>query len=473
MKAVEVLLKARVRGIYSTALTRLLLDNGFEVVQPSLAIEKRFGIPENSEAPDLKVKDRYDLQGTRVLGTSDAVDKFRSVLHSTLEDVLTRKWLVSVDGIYKGNMTESDEYTFYVDIGGNVVGKLPKSEIAAASEKQVIVQVERKRIGVRQPVLTTRLKVVGDHAILAQDGNVGVSLKIRDLHRRAELYALGKALAPNDWGIIWRESSVGQSRETLENEIKTLAEKVKILNEKALHEEAPTLLIEGSCFMDVEFPWFSKGRMDKLRASATPTLDGHHFYKSCGGEVSATLEMAENLLEKGQNKNEVEEYFKEHILYELPRAGSTVDVEHVKLSGLVFHLGHATIEDLDEKRIKYNRIMRSNGFYDGLGVKKEAGDKAVSETKTGEWCITTNYFSHGGEWKGTYVNLNTPVEVYPKTMRYVDLEVDVCIHPDGTVKVLDMEKLEKALERNFVSKKLFETVKEKANELAKANAISL
>jgi hypothetical protein len=471
MKAMGTLTRAKVRGIYSTALTKLLLDNGFEMVQPSLTIKKRFGLPENSAPSDLKIEDRYDLQGIRVLGTSDGVDKFQSALHSTLDDVLTRKWMVSVDGIYKGNVSESDEHVFYVDIGSGVTGRLQKQEIADANEEQVIVQVERKRIGVKQPVLTTELKIAGNFAILAQNSDVGVSLKIHELNKRAELHALGKALAPDGWGIIWRQSSANQSRETLENEIKALAEKAEKLNEKAFQAQAPTLLIEGSSFMDVEFPWFSKRTLDMLRASVAPTLDGHHFYKSCGGEVSAALEMAEKLLEDGQNRSDVEETFKQQILCEFPEAGSIVDVEHVKLSGVVFHLGQATIEGFDDEQIRYERTMRSNGLYDGLGVEKEAGDRAVSETRTGEWCITTRYFSKDGEPKGTYINLNTPVEVYPKAIRYVDLEVDVCIQPDGAVKVLDVEKLEKAFEKGFISKKLFEIVKEKAKEISAVNAI--
>jgi Ribonuclease G/E len=457
-------LRANVRGIYTTALTKLLLDNGFEIVQPSPAIKKRFGLQENPTPPDLKIKDRYDLQGIRVLGTSEAVNKFQSILHSAFVDVLTRKWLVSVDGIYKGNVVDSDAHYVYVDIG-NVVGKVPKSEIKCAEEKQVIVQVERRKIGAKQPILTTNLKIVGKYAILAQNSKVGVSFKIRDLNKRAELYALGKTLSPEGWGIIWRETSANQPREELENEIKTLIEKIEILKEKMGTAEAPTLLIEGSYFMDVEFPYFSKKSMDKLRASETPTLDGHHFYKSCGGRVSAALEMAEKLLETGEARNRIAESFKQQLLGEFPEEGSSVDVEHVKLSGMVFHLGQATIETLDNQKIGYKRIIRSNGFYNGLGIEKEAGDTAVSETKIGEWYIITRYFSIDGKLKGIYINLNTPVEVYPNALRYVDLEVDVCVQPDGMVKVLDMAKLEKALEKGFLSKKLFETVKEKVNEI--------
>jgi hypothetical protein len=462
-------LKANIRGIYTTALTKLLLDHGFEIVNPSLTIKRRFGLNGNPAPPDLKIKDRYDIQGVRVLGTLEAVNKFYSILQSNFEDVITRKWPVSVDGIYRGNVVDSDEYGVYVDIGGGIVGRVLKSEIAYANEKQLTVQVERKRIGAKQPLLTTNLKIVGNYAILAQNSKVGVSLKIRDLNKRAELYALGKSIAPNGWGIIWRETAANQPREALEKEIKMLASKVETLKEKMNSStETPQLLVDGLYFMDVEFPHFSKKSLDKLRASATPTLDGHHFYKSCGGKVSSALEMAERLLEEGKAQEDVEKSFKEQILYEFPEEGSVVGIEHVKLSGIVFHLGQATIEAINENELKYKRVMRSNGFYDGLGVKKEAGDIALSEAKLGEWRITTKYFSSNGELKGTYVNLNTPVEIYPHAIRYVDLEVDVCIQPSGAVQVLDLEKLEKALEKGFISKGLFEIVKEKAYEIASA-----
>ena len=463
------MIKAKVRGIYSTAITKLLLDNCFEIIQPSLTIKKRFELSDNSAPPDIKIKDRYDLQGIRAIGTSEAVNTFQSILHSAFEDVLTRKWHVSIDGIYKGKAVESDEDTVYVDIGSDVTGRLPKPESAIIKDEPLLVEVERKKIGAKQPILSTTLKIIGNYAILIQNSKIGVSLKIRDLNRRAELYALGKTLAPNGWGIIWRETSANQTREILENEITKLVGKVKILNEKATQTEAPALLIEGSCFMDVEFPWFSKRNLDKLRAFVAPTLNAHHFYKCCGGEVSAALEMAEKLLEKGQNRSEVEKSFKEQVLYEFPEEGSLVDVEHVKLSGVVFFLGQAAMESVDEKQVKYSRIMRSNGFYDGLDVKKEVGDKAMSETRTGEWCITTKYFSNSGEWKGTYINLNTPIEVYPNAIRYVDLEVDVCVKPDGTSKILDVEKLGEALEKGVISKKLFETVKEKVKQITKVN----
>ncbi|MDW8040097.1 MAG: DUF402 domain-containing protein [Nitrososphaerota archaeon] len=460
-------MKAKVRGVYATALTKLLLDNGFEVVQPSQTIKARFGLMDNNEPPDLKIRDKHDLQGVAALGTKEAINAFKTVLHENLDDVVTRTWGVSVDGIYKGCVVGEDGRNVYVKIENETVGVLPKQEKPFESQSEILVQVERKPVGRKTPFLTAQLKVVGNCAILVQNSRIGVSLKIRDIAKRAELYALGKQLAPMGWGIIWREPAAYKPKEALESEVAALAEKVKILSEKASSALAPSLLVEGSYFMSVEFPSMSKRKLDMLRASVTPTLDGHHFYKSCGGNVSAALEMAEKLLEKGQSPEEVKRLFKGQIAAEFPEEGMTVNVEHVKLSGAVFHLGQAVLETLNNGEVCYCRTIKANGFYDGLGTAKEAGDKAVSKTRLGEWHIITNYYARDGVWKGAYININTPVEVYPNALRYVDLEVDISIRPDGETKVLDVEKLEKALEKGLIGKKVYERVKAEVEEILK------
>ena len=94
--------KARVRGIYSTALTKLLLDNRFDIVQPSITLRERFGLDECDESPDLDVNDRLDRQGVQVLGKAESINTFCSIVQSRLDDVIVRRWAVTADGIYKG-----------------------------------------------------------------------------------------------------------------------------------------------------------------------------------------------------------------------------------------------------------------------------------------------------------------------------------------------------------------------------------
>jgi len=330
--------KVKIRGIYSTALTKLLLDsknildnqtfsellaNGFTIVQPSITVRERFGLKENDEIPDLEIYDRQDKQGVQASGTAEAVNTFTSILQSCLDDVVIRK---------------------------------------------------------------------------------------------------------------------GQ---------------------------APATLLEANRYADVEFPALSKKKIDEIRGSVTPTMDGHHYYKACGANISSALDMAEKLLEKGGPREEVEKLLKQTIRANYPIIGSLIEIEHVKLHGKVFNLGKAVIEAFDHPKslIQFRRVFKKKGIYDGLKVEKNPGDYAVTEAKIGEWHFKTRYFSKDGRYKGTYINLNTPIELYPRGIRYVDLEVDVCVWPNGRVKKLDEKKLKEATAESIVTPKLVRIIKEKLQEL--------
>jgi protein associated with RNAse G/E len=463
------LLKAKVRGIYTTALTKLLIEGGFEIVEPSLAIRERFGLNENKDFPDIKIKDRFDRQGVRVIGVKEAVNRFWELLRLNLDDVITRKWSVSVDGIYKGMVKEKIDNYFLIDIG-QATGKLPSSELPNRPENGVVlVQVERKGIGAKNPLLSTKIKIAGKYAILVPSCKVGVSLKIRDIQKRSELYKLGKELAPENWGIIWRNTAAYQPHEVLKMEIKKLTEKAHEIMKKFECAEVPSLILDGLHCMDVEFPALSKRRLDEWRRNVVATIIGHHFYRACGGKVSLALEMAERLLERGSSPEEIESLFKTTIEHEYPVEGSTIHIEHVKLSGKVLSLGHAVIEKLDEKEIRFKRVFRKPGVYDGLETRKEPGDIAITEAKFGEWFFKTSYFSKSGKYKGAYINLNTPVEFYPYRLRYVDLEVDVCVLPDGATKLLDEDKLWEAVEKGFITEKLANFIMKKVSEVINEN----
>ena len=464
------LARARVRGVYSTALTKLLLDHGFDIVQPSVAIRERFGLEERDEPPDLDINDRRDRQGVHASGKAEVINAFKSILQSCLDDVITRKWAVSVDGTYKGLVKGVDSITHSVLVDmGPAIGRIAEGEVLDPNIKQVVVQVDRVRTWTREPILTTRIRIPGKYAVLIPGRQVKISRKIRDGQKRSRLHQLGEELAPQDWGILWRTASSDQSSDVLRNEIAHLVKEGEAIRERAERVEAPATLREGNYFMDVEFPASSKKKLDEVRGSVAPTMDGHHYYKACGDEVSSALDMAEKLLEKGCPREDVKDLFQETIEVHYPTEGSTIEIMHAKLDGKVFHLGTALIEAYDHVKslIRFRRGFRGEGLYDGLGTRKEPGDHAVTELKIGEWHFKTLYFSRDGRHKGTYINLNTPIELYPYGIRYVDLEVDVCIWPDGRVKVLDEEKLDNAVAEGLVTEKLVRIVKEKLQEIMK------
>jgi len=455
--------------VYSTALTKLLLDYGFEIVQPSLSVKERFGIEKRNESPELDVRDRRDRQGVRASGGTESINIFKSILQSHLHDVIIREWPVTANGIYKGMIETESPGSFLVDIG-SATGRISKNEVSDLDTKQLLVQVERRRVGARRPALTTKIKIPGEYAILIPETQIKVSRKIRDPQNRSRLLQLGRELAPKNWGIIWRTAAKDQAPEKLEKEIAHLAKEGEAVLERAEEAAAPAELWEGSHFLDVEFPAVSKEKLDEIRKSVTKTMARHHYYKACGGNFSVAVDMAEKLLEKGSAIEEVERLFRQTVGASFPTVGSMIDIEHVKLDGKVFHLGEASVEAFDEDAslIEFSRVVRGEGTYDGLGTRREPGDRAVTEAKIGGWHYKTRYFSKDGRHKGTYINLNTPIELYPYGIRYVDLEVDVCIWPSGRVGKVDEKKLECAAAEGVVTKRLVETVKREVREIMKA-----
>lgn len=455
--------KVRIRGIYSTAITKLLIDNGFDIAQPSATTRERFRLKRNDEPPDLDVYDRLDLQGVRALGKAEPITGFVSVLQSCLDDVIIRKWPFTIDGIYKGLVKGADPEThsLLVDIG-STVGRIAEEEIPDLYLEQIIVQIERRR-RFKRPVLTREIKVPGKYAILLPKPQIKISRKIRDPETRSKLHKLGEELAPPNRGILWRTAAAHQPSNVLTDEVTKLTKEEETIMKRADELEAPKTLWEGPHSIDVEFPALSKVKLDEMRESVVPTIDGHHLYKTCGGKISSALDMAERLLEENRSHEEVEELLKQTIETEYPDEGSIIEVEHVKLDGRTLRLGRALVEDFDhhEAVIRFSRVFERKGIYDGLKTRKEPGDRAVTTAKIGEWYFKTEYFSKEGSYKGTYVNFNTPIELYPYGIHYVDLDVDVCAWPDGKTETLDEEKLERALTEGIVTQKLTRIVKDK------------
>jgi predicted RNA-binding protein associated with RNAse of E/G family len=57
------------------------------------------------------------------------------------------------------------------------------------------------------------------------------------------------------------------------------------------------------------------------------------------------------------------------------------------------------------------------------------------------------------------------VEIAPKRVRYVDLEVDVVAKPSGEVRVLDLDKAKELVERGTITVKLYNAIIEVAERV--------
>ena len=121
----------RVRGIYSTALTKFLMDKGFKISQPSKKIAERLGLEKSYDEFDVDIYDKRDSQGVVMVGTK--VEEIKSALEDEFIDVFFRKMPYQLYGIYKGMVVKRDEQYVYVDIG-NAIGTVLIEELPDAIE---------------------------------------------------------------------------------------------------------------------------------------------------------------------------------------------------------------------------------------------------------------------------------------------------------------------------------------------------
>ncbi|MCS7125957.1 MAG: DUF402 domain-containing protein [Aigarchaeota archaeon] len=81
-------MKVSVRGIYSTALIKLLMDKGFKIVNPTRSQVERFNIQEPTLEPDAVIVDSIDRHFIEVKGDLEVVKTLVDVMKSFFEDLI-------------------------------------------------------------------------------------------------------------------------------------------------------------------------------------------------------------------------------------------------------------------------------------------------------------------------------------------------------------------------------------------------
>lgn len=208
----------------------------------------------------------------------------------------------------------------------------------------------------------------------------------------------------------------------------------------------------GKGLCEIEFPYLSKRYLDGIRGEVTKTLPNHHRLRIIAGEEVSRREM-----EGGGG-------FIEELVYHQYKKGKEITIEHIKVDGrrIILKKGNILDFDLDGKSVRILRRFEPGGMYDGLGERIEEGDFCITIVKEGGFCVSHSYFTKDKRLKGRLYSFNTPVEFYPASIRYVDLELDVVESIDGK-RMVDTEGFNRILLEGFVTRRLWDRV----NELAK------
>jgi Ribonuclease G/E len=471
----------RVRGIYATALTRAFREAGLDVVAASPPIRERFE-NEDGEAdadlgpaePDADVWMTGDRQGVGVAAPDDHLDQIRDVLADLGRDAFVWGAAVPRGAVFDAVVDRTVGGGAILDLGDGREAYLPFD-----NADQHVDDGDRLRVGIREPaapwsddraVAATDLTVSGALASLDRGVDALVAGAAADREPLARTAELLDPAVPDEWGIYWNYDATDADMDALGDALDSLAERARVVEDALADHDADDAGASGLVVAPESTLWAWFGResrtaLDEHRRAVTETMPGHHRVKAGSEAASGAVDFAESL---GVDLDALP--FEAVTDQFGPVEGDAVALHHGKPDGSMFALGRGEVTDRDvEKgRVTVQREMTGGGTYDALGVDREAGDTATTRFTEGNWWYPTVYRSEDDERKGTYLNVCTPVEVFPDAVRYVDLHVDVIKHADGTVEVVDEDELQECVDEGHVSEELAEQALSVAERLVSA-----
>jgi hypothetical protein len=470
------MIKARIRGIYSQSLTQILLQNHFEMVQPTPEVARRFGLPFRDDIPDVDIWDRSDLQGIVAIAYESVLKRLTDVMRRRLGWVITRTPRVAKSSIYRGVVTDRDEKTGQTKVDlGSISGLL--ADRGLKQNQPIMVQVRAHDYGRKAPVLSSSITIPGRTAVLLPEPVVRLSTKIKGNDTRDRLTILGRKLREHteEWGILWRTAAAQLTEEELREEVEDLLDTAQRVHDTYNSLDSTGLLFEGTSNADIEFPAEVKEALDKTRAKIRPTVDHHHFYKSAG--YAALVDFAEMIIEdRPEERPYVTSKLECVVNRDMPKLDDPINIEHVKVDGRAILLARGRVIDVNPPCISVKRQFRytsrklkvSPEQIEGIEVPHDEGDYAVTHVIPGSLTLFTDYYSDDDEHKGTYININTGIELYPgngttpSRVRYVDLEIDVVSPKKGETRIIDQHLLKRAVQRGFITEDMAEVASTKA-----------
>ena len=490
----------RIRGIYTTSLTELLGDGGVSVVQASPPIRERFDRDLPPEPADATVSTTDDRQGIGVVGNERGVAAVLDAVRDAGVDALAWRDPTPRGAVYAGEVTETLGSGAVVELqrgaesddeGGaelpslanrDPTGFLPYSKTDDHIEEGDRLRVQVKEVappwGDDRPLLDTTVRVQRPLATMVRKSTSGSGGRAGGRSGPAtggpELADLLSTDPPEGWRVDWGRAADDASLDALGDALETGRERATAVDDAVADagdpvERAPERVWPGEATAWVWFGRDSRFGLDEHRRAVTATMGGHHRVKAATESASAAVDFVEAVCPEAGGNEETDFPFDAVTRQFGPMEGDSVRIDHGKPDGRAFSLGTGEVTRRDpDGTVVVEREMSGPGTYDALGIEQRAGDVAVTKLTEGKWWYPTVYRGAEGEKRGTYVNVCTPVEVFPRAVRYVDLHVDVVKHADGTVERVDDDELDAAVAAGHVPEALAEKARSVAGAVANA-----
>ncbi|MCX8184333.1 MAG: DUF402 domain-containing protein [Sulfolobales archaeon] len=437
-------IKVRVRGIYSTAISKILHDRGFELVDVSDIVTARLGIPENRGLPaDVTVKtDNDDASKILVIGHADHSE---TVTYTLLESVPAVISYIPVVGLYA---------TMVVSVRGLRDGRCFVETPYGLAElieyrdcrEGMLIPASVLKVPIHpgdQAILVPGVRVVGDFAVVWKGSRVLFSPHLKNKNRISELLSISSRYVRKGIGIKWRSNADEANLEAVAAELQKLVNQLDSIEGKVGSLKEVSTITKGEKIVAIYLTYDAKIYLDSVRRTVTPTADYHHMIKTSKGLYRDMAEILDEI-SAYVDREVLRKTIRRYIARTTKEIGELV-INHKKLDGRNIRLGTANIAEFyydSEFKLILERRVKNSGMYDGIRVKKEVGDIIKTVVFEGASYIVHNYFSSSGEFKGVYVNINTKPEiVVPNAVEYVDLAIDIARARSQPCELLDQEEL--------------------------------
>ena len=463
-------MRARVRGIYTTALTELLRTNDHEVVQASPAIRDRFDATFPVADHDVALETTDDRQGVTVQGETAAVEAATDLATSVAVDAFAWESPAALGALFDGHGVDTYGNGAEVDLGG-ALGFLPFRNAGDYVDEGDTLRVQvveaRPPWDHDEPLLDTDVVAPAGMATLVRgDSGPDVTVEGRGGDAGRELVGLTGLLdaeVPEGWRVRWDRGATDAGVDTLDGALARAIDHAETI-EAALAEPVADEPRRLAAPLSVRHVWFGRNcrfALDEVRREVTATMPGHHRTKAAARAASAGVDLAEALCEP------TGEFPFDVVTRQFgPVEGDRARIGHGKPDGRLIVLGEGdVVERAADGSLSLEREMTPGGTYDELDARREEGDTALTKFREGRWWYPTVYRDSDGVRKGTYVNVCTPVEVFPEVIRYVDLQVDVVKGRDGEVRRVDDADLDADVATGHISDPLAEKARSVASSI--------
>ncbi len=456
-------MKVLIRGIYSTALSKFLLDNGFVLTQPSKRIIERLKIEAIKEPWDVAVEARPWIYGITVYGIKEGVEKIIESFQK-LGKITVNPSIIPAGSIYSGEVVEVSNNTSIVNVGSHKVFLRGKKNVG----ERVIVSII-KPVYSGMPEAIEGIAIAGKTMIISKNLTTDIWGYVEP-HIKENLLNFVKNITKSGWGILLLDLAQYVEPVSLLEEYNSLVREGNMLLEKNLSlTQKIGQIRDGIHIVRVNFSYDTKQALDKIRSSILPTVSGHHYMRSLGKDTQLLVDFAENLVTNGYNPEDIGVHMIRSFMMNRFSVGSLVKIRHYKPNGERIELTPGKVISIDTKNFEITirrQFLESEGIYDGIGAPKEKGDYAISTYKMGSMVSKHTYYNRNGIMKGIYVNISTPIEFTWDGIQYIDLSVDVVRNYADQVEIIDVEELKKYVENGNISKSLAEEVLKIAKEQA-------